>query len=95
MLRRAAKIRPSAKSEHVAIAKFEQEAHPKAGLGETPPSLIGKHCRYSILEKFEDAFDTALDLMQTKPSDAAFLADIRTSLNADQKHVVTSYPVRL
>ena len=42
------------------------------GLGETPRHLIRKRCRYFLLEKFEDAFDTALDLMQTKPSDAAF-----------------------
>ena len=37
------------------------------GFGETPSRLIQKRCWYSSLEKFEDAFDTALDLMQTKP----------------------------
>ena len=34
------------------------------GLGETPHRLIRKRSRYSSLEKFEDAFDTALDFMQ-------------------------------
>ena len=55
--------KPSSKSKYVAIAKFEQEAHPKAGLSETPSSLIRKRCQYSSLEKLEDAFDTALHLM--------------------------------
>ena len=41
------------------------------GLGETLRRLIRKRCRHSALEKFEDAFDTALDLTQTKPSDEA------------------------
>ena len=49
-----------------------QEAHYKAGLGETPRRLIRKRYQYSSLDKFEDAFDTVLDLMQTKPSDADF-----------------------
>ena len=31
------------------IAKFEQEAHPKAEQGETPLCLIQKRCRYSSL----------------------------------------------
>ena len=35
---------------------------PKVGASETP------RCQYSSFEKFEDAFDTVLDLMQTKPS---------------------------
>ena len=53
----------------------QQEAHHKVGLGETPCCLIRKRYRYSSAEKFEEAFDTALDLMQTKPSsDAAFSA---------------------
>ena len=37
-----------------------QEAHHKVGLGKTPRCLIRKCCRYSSLQKFEDAFDTAL-----------------------------------
>ena len=42
-------------------------AHHTVELGETPRHLIRKRCRcrYSSLEKFEDAFDTALDLAQT------------------------------
>ena len=52
----------------MAIVKFEQETHPKVGLGETPPNLIRKRCLYFSLEKFEDAFDTALHLMGKKPS---------------------------
>ena len=43
-------------------------------LCETPRRLLRKRCRNSSLEKFEDAFDTALDLVQTAPSDAAFSA---------------------
>ena len=54
----------------------KQEAHHQVRLCETPRlaalrRLFCKRCRYSLLEKFEDALDTALDLMQTKPSDAA------------------------
>ena len=41
---------------------MKQEAHYKMGLGETPHCLIWKRCQYSSLEKFEEAFDTALDL---------------------------------
>ena len=52
---------------------FKQETHHNVGLGKTPRRLIQKLCRYSSLEKFEDAYDTALDIMQTKPFDAAFL----------------------
>ena len=52
------------------------------GLGETPRRLIRKRYRYSSREKIEDAFDTALGLMQTKPSDAAFVAVIQNSINA-------------
>ena len=33
------------------------------GLGETPRHFVLKRCRYSSLEKCEDAFDTALVLM--------------------------------
>ena len=47
------------------------EAHLKVGQGVTPRRLNPKRCRYFSLEKFEDAFDTALDLTKTKPSDAA------------------------
>ena len=71
----------------------KQEAHHKVGLGETPHRLIRKRCQYSSLEKFEDAFGTPLDLMQTKSSDAAFSAVFRTSINADQKLLVMSYPL--
>ena len=55
---------------------LQQEAHHKVGLavGETPRRLIRRRCRYSSLKKLESIFDTALDLMQTKPSDAAFSA---------------------
>ena len=42
------------------IAKFEQEAHPKAGLDETPP-----------FEKFEDAFDTKCNKKPTNCWDSA------------------------
>ena len=37
-----------------------------AGLGETPRRVIRKRYRYSPLEKFEDCFDTQLDLLRTK-----------------------------
>ena len=53
-------------NEYEAIALFEQEAHPKAGQGETPPCLIRKRCQYSSLEKFEVAFDTALHYMKKR-----------------------------
>ena len=56
------------------VSYTKQEAHHKVGLGQTRRRLIRKRCRYSSLEKFEDAFDTALDLMQTKASDTALLA---------------------
>ena len=46
------------------MQQFQQEAHHEVGLGETPRCLIRKRCRYSSVEKFEDAFDTALDLLQ-------------------------------
>ena len=58
------------------------EARPKAGQGEMPPGLIQKRCQHSSLAKLEDAFDTALDLTQTKPSDAALSTVFRTSINA-------------
>ena len=54
------KIKPSTTSEDVAIAKFEEDAQSKVGQGEMPHRLIRKSCRYSSLEKYEDAFDTAL-----------------------------------
>ena len=57
------KIKPSTKSEYVAIAKFEPVAHSKVGIGETPRCLVRKRCLYSALKKFEDAVDTALHLM--------------------------------
>ena len=44
------------------IAKYEQEAHPKVGLGEMPLCLVRSYCQYTSPEKFEDAFDTAIDL---------------------------------
>ena len=44
-----------------------QEVHHKVGLGETPCHLIRKRCQYYSVEKFYNAFDTALDLIQTKP----------------------------
>ena len=75
--------------------RFEQEAHHKVGLGETPRHFILKRCQYSSLEKFEDAFDTALYLMQTKSPNAALSAVFRTLMNANQKQLVTSYPVWL
>ena len=45
---------------------MDQEAHHKIGLGEMPRRLIRKRCRYSSLDQFEDAFDTALDLNAKK-----------------------------
>ena len=69
-----------------------REAHHMIGLGEMPRRFILKRYRCSSLKKFEDAFDIALDLMQTKPSDAAFSAVFRTSINADRKQIVTSFP---
>ena len=60
------------------------------GLGETPRRFILECCRYSSLEKFEDAVDTVLDLMQTKPSGAAFSAVFRSLINADRKQLVIS-----
>ena len=46
------------------------------GLVETLRRLVRKCCRYSSLEEFEDAFDTALDLMQTKPTDVTMSIDV-------------------
>ena len=59
--------------------------------------IIGglKRYRYSSREKFEDAFDTAIDLMSAMSSDSAFSAVFRTSINADRKQWVMSYPVGL
>ena len=48
-------------------ARGQQKAHNKVRIGETPRRLILKRCRCSSSEKLEDAFDTALDLIQTKP----------------------------
>ena len=59
----------------------KQEAHQKVGLGETPRRFKLKRCRYFHSKKFEDAFETALYLMQTKAADAAFSAVFRTSIN--------------
>ena len=58
---------------YIYIIITEQEADHKVGLSETPRRLIWKRCRFSSLEKFEDDFDTALDLVQIKPTEAAFL----------------------
>ena len=67
----------------------------KVGLGKTPHCFNLKRCRHSSLEKYEDAFDIALYLMQTKPSDWAFSAAFQTSINADRKQLVTSFPASL
>ena len=40
----------------------QQETHHKVGLGVTPCRLIRKRCRFSSLDKFEDAFDAAVRL---------------------------------
>ena len=69
--------------------KTLQEAPHKVGLGETRRRLIRKRCRYFSLDKCKEAFDTALDLMQTKPSDAAFLAVFFE--HADRKQLVMSF----
>ena len=50
----------------------------KLRLGEIPCHLIRQCSKYSSFEKFQDAFDTVLHFMQTKPSDAAFSAFLRT-----------------
>ena len=50
------------------------------GLGETLRRFILKRCWYSSLEKFEDVFDTTLDLIQTKLSDVAFSAVFEPNL---------------
>ena len=50
----------------------EQEAHQEMGLSETPRRLIRKRCQYCSFEKFEDAFDNALDL-QNVPGQMAKL----------------------
>ena len=60
-----------------------------------PRRLICTRRRYSSFEKFEETFDSALDFMQTKPSDVAFYAVFQTSINADRKQLMTSYPVWL
>ena len=75
--------------------KNKQEVHHKRELGKTPCRSIRKRCRYSSLEKSQDAFDTALDWMQTKPSATAFSAVFRTSINTDRKQLVTLYSVWL
>ena len=46
------------------MPNVEQEDHHKVGLGETSRRLIRKRRQYSSLDKFDDAFNTALDLMQ-------------------------------
>ena len=46
---------------------MEQEAHHNVGIGETSRLLIRKSYRSSSREKSEDGFDTALDLMHSKP----------------------------
>ena len=46
------------------IIERQQEVHRKAKIGDTLRRLFRKRRRYSSLEKFEDDFDTALDLMQ-------------------------------
>ena len=74
---------------------MEQEAHNKVRVCKTLRHFILKCCRYSSLKKFEDAFDTALELMQTKPLDVAFSAIFRVSINANQKQLVTSFLARL
>ena len=78
-------------SEKNSYLQSNQEAHHEVGQGETPRCLIRKCGRYSSLQKFEDAFDTAIDLMQTKPSYATFSAVFRTSINVNRKQLVTSY----
>ena len=40
----------------------QQEAHHKVGLCETPRRLVRQLCRYSSLEKFDDAFDAAVHM---------------------------------
>ena len=50
-----------------AFVKRKQEARHKVWLGETPRRLIWQYWRHSSLKKFEDAFDTASDLMQKQP----------------------------
>ena len=45
---------------------LRQGAHTKVGIGETPSGLSRKRGRFSSLEKFEEAFDTALHSMQTR-----------------------------
>ena len=40
------------------------------------------------VDKFEHAFDTALNFMQTKSSDAAFSVVFRNSINVDRKQLV-------
>ena len=56
----------------------KQKAHNKVGLGETPRRLILQRCRYSSVDKFEDTFDTALDLMQ-KPKRSATNGKVRAT----------------
>ena len=63
----------------------------KVGLGKTPHRFNLTRCRYSSLEKFEDAFDTTLYLMQSKPSDAAYSAIFRSFKNAERKQLVTPF----
>ena len=67
----------------------QQEAHHEVGLGETPRRFNPKRYQHSSLEKFEDAFNTALYILQTKPSDATFSSVFQTSVNANQKQLVT------
>ena len=42
--------------------KYIQQAHHDVGRSETPRRLIRKLCRYSSLNKLEDAFDAAVHL---------------------------------
>ena len=57
------KFRSLLNQQH-SVTDFQQETHHKLGVVKTPRRLIRKRCRYSSLEKFEDAFDITLHFMQ-------------------------------
>ena len=80
------KLRPvQAHSAITRLAKlWNQEAHHEEGPGKMPRHFVLRCCRYHSVEKFEDAFNIALGLMQTKPLDAAFSTVFLTSINADR-----------
>ena len=75
----------------------QQEDHHKVGIGKTPCHfiLIYSETLLIFLKKIEDAFDTVLHGMLTKPLDATFSTIFLLKMYDYWKQLVTSYPVWL